>query len=248
MPPDARQLEVEEQQVDGAALAEVDEEVLAAREVAVAVGGVDEHVGDVDVVLLDDAAHALAERLLVVDHDDLQDDLLRVHEGLLATGLRLHAHATVDSWSPRAAPASSSWRGSEIVKVVNVGPLAGSALDSTAILPRCILTMPWVTARPRPVPLPTCLVVKNGLKSFSRCSGAMPVPVSAIVEHHVLVGAVERDRDAPAVGHRVLGVGEQVAEHLDDLVGVDLGDGVGELVVDDDLHVLLAREGAQHVP
>ena len=35
----------------------------------------------------------------------------------------------------------------------------------------------WV--RPRPVPLPTGLVVKNGSNTRSRCSGAMPAPVSA---------------------------------------------------------------------
>ena len=50
----------------------------------------------------------------------------------------------------------------------------------------------------------------------------------------VLVGAVQRDGDGAAVRHRVLGVGEQVGEHLDDLVAVELGRGVVEVV--DDLH------------
>ena len=33
--------------------------------------------------------------------------------------------------------------------------------------------------RPRPVPLPTGLVVKKGSNTRSRCSGVMPLPVSA---------------------------------------------------------------------
>ena len=59
----------------------------------------------------------------------------------------------------------------------------------------------------------------------------------ALVLHRdddVLLGAVQRDGDGAAVRHRVLGVGEQVGEHLDDLVAVELGDGVVEVV--DDLH------------
>ena len=43
--------------------------------------------------------------------------------------------------------------------------------------PDC-LTMPNTVERPRPVPLPTSLVVKNGSKILSITSGGMPVPVS----------------------------------------------------------------------
>ncbi len=64
------------------------------------------------------------------------------------------------------------------MKVVPVGPAVGSALDSTMMLPRCIFTIPWVTAKPSPVPIPTCLVVKNGSNSLAICSSAMPSPVS----------------------------------------------------------------------
>ena len=39
-------------------------------------------------------------------------------------------------------------------------------------------TMPNTVESPRPVPLPTSLVVKKGSKIFSFTSGDMPVPVS----------------------------------------------------------------------
>jgi hypothetical protein len=52
---------------------------------------------------------------------------------------------------------------------------------STSIEPACCLTMmSWLMERPRPVPSPVGLVVKNGLKIFSFTSGAMPVPLSRI--------------------------------------------------------------------
>ena len=72
----------------------------------------------------------------------------------------------------------------------------------------------------------------------------------AVVGDHdddVLLGAVERDEHAPAVGQRVLGVGEQVGEHLHDLVGVELGHRVGEAVVDGDRDALVDGDGAQHL-
>ena len=44
--------------------------------------------------------------------------------------------------------------------------------------PSDCLTKPNTWLRPRPVPLPTALVVKNGSKTRSMISGGMPVPVS----------------------------------------------------------------------
>jgi hypothetical protein len=39
----------------------------------------------------------------------------------------------------------------------------------------------WLMERPRPVPSPVGLVVKNGLNIFSFTSGVMPVPLSRIL-------------------------------------------------------------------
>src|SRR6267142_2598466 len=50
---------------------------------------------------------------------------------------------------------------------------------SISIDPPCSSTMRRQMAIPSPVPLPSGLVVKNGSQIFSRCSGAMPSPVSA---------------------------------------------------------------------
>src|SRR5215472_748425 len=52
---------------------------------------------------------------------------------------------------------------------------------STSIIPECCLTMmSWLIERPRPVPSPAGLVVKNGLNIFSFTSGGIPVPLSRI--------------------------------------------------------------------
>src|SRR3954453_2384570 len=52
---------------------------------------------------------------------------------------------------------------------------------STSILPPCCLTMmSCVIERPRPVPSPAGLVVKNGLNIFPLTSSGMPVPLSRI--------------------------------------------------------------------
>src|SRR3989475_4793889 len=50
--------------------------------------------------------------------------------------------------------------------------------DSTSMRPRCSSTMPYATDRPRPVPRPCGLVVKNGSKILGRSSCRIPVPVS----------------------------------------------------------------------
>ena len=53
---------------------------------------------------------------------------------------------------------------------------------STSIVPACCFTtMSWLSERPRPVPSPAGLVVKNGLNIFSFTSGGMPVPLSRIL-------------------------------------------------------------------
>ena len=53
---------------------------------------------------------------------------------------------------------------------------------STSIEPACCLTiMSWLMERPRPVPSPVGLVVKNGLNIFSFTSGGIPVPLSRIL-------------------------------------------------------------------
>src|SRR4029450_5935228 len=53
---------------------------------------------------------------------------------------------------------------------------------STSIDPACCLaTMSWLRERPRPVPSPGDLVVKNGLNIFSFTSGGMPLPLSRIL-------------------------------------------------------------------
>ena len=62
--------------------------------------------------------------------------------------------------------------GSSMVKIVSPGRLC------TLSLPPCSSRMPYDTLRPRPVPLPTIFVVKNGSKTRASASGAMPGPSS----------------------------------------------------------------------
>ena len=60
---------------------------------------------------------------------------------------------------------------------MNVAPLPDLELDLTA--PPICLAKPKTWLRPRPVPSPKLLVVKNGSNTRSITSGGMPVPVSA---------------------------------------------------------------------
>ena len=60
--------------------------------------------------------------------------------------------------------------------MVKVAPLPGVLV--TLISPPDCLAKPNAWLRPRPVPLPTSLVVKNGSKIASSMSGGIPVPVS----------------------------------------------------------------------
>ena len=48
-------------------------------------------------------------------------------------------------------------------------------------VPPCFLMIPWLTARPRPVPFWSALVVKKGSKILSACSSGIPDPVSVKV-------------------------------------------------------------------
>src|SRR5258705_9862419 len=53
---------------------------------------------------------------------------------------------------------------------------------STSIDPACCLTiMSWLRERPRPVPSPGGLVVKNGLNILSFTSGGLPLPLSRML-------------------------------------------------------------------
>src|SRR5260370_41705539 len=96
------------------------------------------------------------------------------------------------------------------------------------------MTMPWTVARPRPVPLPSSLVVKNGSNrrlNLVRHAGAG----IGYREHHVLprlhgkvlagVILVEIDvrgfdRQRAAVGHGIAGVHGEIEDDLLDLSAI----------------------------
>ena len=61
--------------------------------------------------------------------------------------------------------------------MVNVVPLP--SVDATVIHPRAASTMLRTVLRPRPVPLESGFVVKNGSKTRARTAGGMPMPSSA---------------------------------------------------------------------
>ena len=71
-----------------------------------------------------------------------------------------------------AAPAMSA-AGKYRVKV-----LPPPGVLRTSLAPWWLRTTPCTTARPRPVPLPTSLVVKKGSKMRARVAASMPAPVS----------------------------------------------------------------------
>src|SRR5438552_3965648 len=58
----------------------------------------------------------------------------------------------------------------------NVAPSPG--VLTTEIVPPCSLTIPYVMDKPRPVPFPTSLVVKNGSKIRRSSPDGIPCPVS----------------------------------------------------------------------
>lgn len=59
--------------------------------------------------------------------------------------------------------------GRQMVKVV---PCSGSL--STSIVPLCSSMMPFTTVRPKPVPFPNSLVVKNGSNTLAITSRGIP--------------------------------------------------------------------------
>src|SRR6185437_1397189 len=67
-------------------------------------------------------------------------------------------------------------RGRTILNSVN----APGAVSTSMVPPCCFTMMSWLIDRPRPVPSPAGLVVKNGLKIFSFMSEGIPVPLSRI--------------------------------------------------------------------
>ena len=107
---------------------------------------------------------------------------------------------------------------------------------STVIAPPCSVMMPCTTARPKPVPSPTSLVVKNGSKMRSRTSGAMPCPVSRTVKRMYGPGlrfrmgecalggkdhSVQADfQHPPGLAHGMRGIRAEVHEYLLHLGGV----------------------------
>src|SRR5207249_1161837 len=105
------------------------------------------------------SAHPDSERLgkrlqqgpVVIDDEDVQ-----------------HRHAAEVSWVSENA--RGKWRR-------NVAPSPGGL--TTEIVPPCSCMIPYVMDRPRPVPLPTSLVVKNGSKIRRPSPGGIPFPVSA---------------------------------------------------------------------
>ena len=59
----------------------------------------------------------------------------------------------------------------------------------------------------------------------------MPTPVSETLMVTVSGSSLRSMVSAAAVGHGVLRVGEEVGEHLHHLIGVDVGDRVGQVVL-----------------
>ena len=77
-------------------------------------------------------------------------------------------------------------------------------------------------SRPRPVPLPTSLVVKNGSKARACTSGVMPWPLSVISTTTWSPSRRVANRSVPVPVHRVDGVVDEVGPHLVQLRRVDL--------------------------
>ncbi len=160
-------------------------------------------------VRFEDHARGLADRLLIVDDEDL----------LAASFGRNFGGGFVRDRRPRDASA-----GSRIWKVV---PAPG--LLCTRMRPPWLFTMPSVVERPRPVPWPMVFVVKNGSKMRSSNSGGMPAPVSAISELEIAAGREFRlhggvmfvddeiargQREDSAARHGVARVHGEVQQHL----------------------------------
>ena len=80
--------------------------------------------------------------------------------------------------------------------------------------------MPYTVARPRPVPSPLGLVVKNGSKACSTTSAPIPRPESLTRSRTRSSCTPGVDHQVAAGGHRVPGVQGQVHQQLLDLAGI----------------------------
>ena len=90
---------------------------------------------------------------------------------------------------------------------------------STEISPPCSRTIPWTMERPRPVPTPAGLVVKNGSKMRGSSSGAIPGPLSDISmttrSAEIFLVRKWMIRPGPSsLFQRLLGIEEQIQHHL----------------------------------
>ena len=119
-----------------------------------------------------------------------------------------------------------------------VAPLPASELAEIA--PPCSSTSDFAIARPRPVP-PTAWVSplwarQKRSKTWSSSSGSRPGPLSETV-NSICLPTLARGQAHPRALVRVLvGVGEQVGQHLADAVRVGLD--VGEVLLDADGELL----------
>jgi len=131
-------------------------------------------------------------------------------------------------------------------------PRDGSARK---IVPPCSAMMPWQMARPRPVPTPIGLVVKNGSKTF--CKAVRGIPRSVVLDGHLNPDPRLPRHDAQRAGillraHGLLGVVKKIQQDLLDLMKVEERQGKPRLEVRlerDVVHlevVHLELEGLQH--
>src|SRR5262249_43651729 len=112
-----------------------------------------------------------------------------VGESVLAVVRRLSRHGTADARAPRGhhedcaqqrppgAPRHAQPCSPAGNSTTNIAP--PSARFSAYSRPPCWPTMPYETDRPRPLPSPGPLVVKNGSKMRESTCAAMPGPVSS---------------------------------------------------------------------
>ena len=151
----------------------------------------------------------------------------------------------------RPAPAEARCRAacppSPAARRTNDAPAPG--VDCTRCGPPCSCTIAYATVSPRPVPLPTSFVVKNGSKIFRCTSSGTPGPSSFTSSSTASRSAsCQRAHDQRAASvrrqHRLLGVDDQVEQHLLNLVriGEDRRQARGERVDDRDVgDALLVR-------
>ena len=129
--------------------------------------------------------------------------------------------------SPPRSPRRAAWAGARHSFLAQAGsrmvaraPRASGRLASSSV-PPCSLMICWETASPSPVPWPRAFVVKNGSKSLSWCSGA--IPEAGVIHLHRQpgqLGEAGSNRDRAAFRRRLDGVEQQVQHHLLDLIAI----------------------------